>query len=385
MKILYLECFSGISGDMFISALLNAGLKREELLKEIDKLNLKDRCKIQIKSTQRSGVYATQFIVKENTHITRNLEDIKKIVLKSRLENRIKDKVIKMFERLYNIEKKIHRKMPHFHELGQLDTIIDIVGAIAGLKLLGIKKVFASNVNVGKGFVETHHGYFPVPAPATAELLKGIPVYSEGPETELVTPTGALILSEFVDEFKMPVFKIESIGYGAGTKRFKDFPNFLRVYIGEIEKSWGKKIIIETNIDDMNPEIYEYVMERLFNNGALDVYFTPIYMKKNRPGILLSCVCNESDKMKIIKTIFKETTTIGVRILHPERIELERIIKKIKTECGEIDVKISKFGSETVNITPEYESCKKIAKESGRPLKDIYQIAIKSAIKLLNN
>ncbi len=235
MRVLYLDCFSGISGDMFLSALLDLGLDIKLLKTELNKLKLEGKYSIETKRVRYNAISAFRFIVKESQKKERSLDDIKIIINKSTLDMDVKKRAVKMFEKLQKAEKKIHGETHHFHELGLLDTIIDVVGAIAGLKILGIKKVFASKINVGKGFVKTMHGLLPIPAPATAELLKGIPIFSGDREAELVTPTGALLLSEFVDEFTMPQIKIDKIGYGAGTKKFENPPNLLRAYIGEID------------------------------------------------------------------------------------------------------------------------------------------------------
>ncbi len=373
MKILYLDCFAGISGDMFLSALLDAGLSFELLKAELGKLDAD--FEIEVTGVKRNGITATRLVVKEEK-TERGLKEIVEIINKSKLEVEVKQKAVKMFKRLHAVEKKIHGRVHTFHELGLLDTIVDVVGAIVGLKILNVEKVFAGKVNVGEGFVNTEHGTVPVPAPATVELLKGIPVYSTGVTSELVTPTGALLLSEFVDEFRMPEIKIESIGYGAGGKIIKNLPNLLRVYLGVGESIEARKILIETNIDDLNPEIYEYVMENLFKHGALDVYLTPVHMKKNRPGILLSCLCREGEKEKLVEIIFRETSTTGVRIFHPERVELERYIKTVNTEYGKVEVKIGKYRGKVMSISPEYESCKRVAAKRNLPLKEVYRAAI---------
>ena len=379
MKVIYIDCFSGISGDKFVSSLLDLGLPENFLLSQLKKLKLKDKFKIYIKEVVKNGIRAKSFIVEENKNISRNINEIKKIIIKSEFDNEVKNKILKMFETLYKVEKKIHKKFSHFHELGLLDTIIDITSAVIGLKYFNIEKVFSSKVNVGSGFVNTHHGSLSVPAFATAELLKGIPVFSFGPEEELTTPTGALILKELVDKFEMPEFVIKKIGYGAGSKNFENFNNVLRIFLGEIKdfKS-NQKVLIETNIDNLNPEIYSYLIEKLFKNGALDVTLTPTYMKKNRPGVIISCITDFSNKDKIIKIIFEETTSIGVRIFYPERIELERTSEVVKTPYGNALVKISKYNGNVINISPEYEICKKIAEKNKIPIKKVYNIVMKS-------
>ncbi len=371
MNVLYLELNAGISGDMFVSALIDLGLDIRYLKRELEKLNLKKQFEIQIKETKVNGIACKQFCVHEDTGIERSFKQIVEIINTSNLSSEVKTLVKKLFKKLHKAEEKIHKESRHFHELGLLDTIIDIVSVVTGLKLLKIDKIYASKVNIGSGFVKTRHGLLPVPAPATAELLKGMPVYSFGPEGELVTPTGALLLGEFVTDFSMPEFKVEKIGYGAGHKKFKDFPNFLRGSIGKVKKESNQKALIETNIDDMNPQIYEYVSERLFSAGALDVYLTPVYMKKNRPGNIFSCICNKKDEEKMLQIIFEETTTIGVRISYPKRIELEREAMNIETPYGKIPVKAGRYNGNIANISPEYDDCKKIAKKQGIPLKRI--------------
>ncbi|MBU1078205.1 MAG: nickel pincer cofactor biosynthesis protein LarC [Spirochaetes bacterium] len=384
MRVLYLDCFSGISGDMFLSALIDAGLDLKLLKKELDKLNLKGQFRIQTKRIKYNGISSVQFHVKEGIQKERGLKEIKSIINSSRLDKDVKSRAISMFEKIHKAEKKIHGEAHHFHELGLLDTIVDVVGAIVSIKLLKIEKIFSSRVNVGSGFVKIQHGLVPVPAPATMEILKGIPIYSNEVKGELVTPTGALLLKEFVDEFNFPQIKVEKIGYGAGTKKIKHFPNLLRVMIGECEGTLSNKFLIESNIDDLNPESYEYVMEMLFKAGALDVYMTPVYMKKQRPGIMLSCVCEKKDKEKIIPVFFAETTTIGLRMLEFQRLEMDRKKISVDTEFGIIDVKVSQFGPDITTVSPEYESCKKAALKWKKPLKTVYQIATREALKKIN-
>ncbi len=371
MKILLLEPFSGISGDMFISSLISAGLDEKFLLNELKKLKLSDKIDIEIKDVKYNSISAKRFIVKEKKQVNRTIHKIISIINNSNFSNGVKTKSIKMINKLAEAEKKIHKSFPHFHELGELDTIIDIIGAVIGLKKLNIKKIFSKPVNVGNGFVKTVHGIMPVPAPATAEILKGIPVYSAGPEAELVTPTGAVILAELVDDFVIPELKFINIGYGAGKNKFKEFPNLLRSIIAETNTQIKTKILMETNIDNMRTDIFGYVMEKLMKAGALDVFFESIYMKKNRPGIKLSCLCDESLKDKLLEIIFTETTTNGVRIFKSERIELERVYKKINTEYGKIHIKESYYKAKPMSKDIEYEECKKIALKTKTPLKNV--------------
>src|SRR3989344_6118379 len=379
MKAAYFDCFSGISGDMLIGALLDLGLDFNNLKKELGKLNLK-KYKIEAKKIVKNGITATKFDVIENhKHYPeeRSISEINNIIDDSRLDNKTKNTIKKIFLRIAAAEAKIHNKpidKIHFHEIGAIDTIIDIAGAVIGFKKLGIEKIYCSKLNVGTGFVEFSHGKWPVPAPATAEILKNVPIYHNNIETELVTPTGAAIITTFADKFGgMPSMKVEKIGYGAGAKELEQ-PNVLRIFLGEIENNVNEIInVIETNIDNMNPEIYPYVIERLMENGALDAYLTNIIMKKGRPAIKLTILSEIKDTDKLCNVIFDETTTLGVRILTAAKKKLERKIKTIKTKYSDVRVKISKSNGEIKKIMPEYEDCAKIAKNKRIPLKKVYE------------
>ena len=379
MKTIYFDCFSGISGDMIIGALLALGLDFNHLKKELGKLNLK-KYKIEAKKIVKNGITATKFDVIENHkhyHEERSISEINNIIDDSRLDNKTKNTIKKIFLRIAAAEAKIHNKpidKIHFHEIGAIDTIIDIAGAVIGFKKLGIEKIYCSKLNVGTGFVEFSHGKWPVPAPATAEILKNVPIYHNNIETELVTPTGAAIITTFADKFGgMPSMKVEKIGYGAGAKELEQ-PNVLRVFLGEIENNGNESInVIETNIDNMNPEIYPYVIERLMENGALDAYLTSIIMKKGRPAVKLTILAEQKETDKLCSIIFDETTTLGVRIFPAQRKKLEREIKTIKTKYGNVRVKISKLNNKIQNVTPEYEDCVKIAKKHKIPLKKVYE------------
>ena len=380
MKIAYFDSFSGISGDMIIGALIDIGLDFNYLKKELNKLKLKNY-RIEAKKIIKNGIDAIKFdvISNRNSHEERNLKEINKIIDNSKLDNKIKNIIKKIFLKIAQAEAKIHNKQIdniHFHEIGAIDTIIDIAGAVIGFKKLGIEKIYCSQLNVGTGFVHFSHGRFPVPAPAAAEILKGIPVYHNNIKAEIVTPTGAAIITTFAEKFgEMPLIKIEKIGYGAGTKDLEQ-PNVLRVFLGELEKNQDEKInIIETNIDNMNPEIYPYVIEKLMENGALDAYLTNIIMKKGRPAIKLTVLCEIKDTDKLCNIIFDETTTLGVRIYPAMKKKLDREIKTIKTKYGDVRVKISKLNNKIKNIMPEYEDCARIAKSKKIPLKKIYEEA----------
>ncbi|MBA7499005.1 Pyridinium-3,5-bisthiocarboxylic acid mononucleotide nickel insertion protein [subsurface metagenome] len=385
MKIAYFDCFSGISGDMTVGALLDAGLEIETLEKELKKLGLSGY-QLEVNKVVKKGISATQFKVKiKEEGVERRFKDILTIHEKSKLDEEIKKETKKIFFNIAQAESKIHQKdmdKIHFHEIGGLDSIIDITSAVIGIKTLGIEEIYSSNLPVGKGFVKCAHGVIPVPTPATLELLKNIPTYSGGIDSEMITPTGAAIIGTLAKSFGgRPLMKIERIGYGAGEKEFT-IPNLLRVSIGEkILKDENLKdgyvsdeaVLIETNIDDINPEFYDYIMEQLFSQGALDVFLTPIQMKKNRPAHMLSIIVYEQDLKEILEVLFSESTTLGVRIREIKRLRLGQQNFIAETKYGKIRVKVGIFKGEIKNIAPEYEDCKKMAKQHKVPLKEIYE------------
>ncbi|MBA3060228.1 MAG: nickel pincer cofactor biosynthesis protein LarC [Nitrospirae bacterium] len=400
MKIAYFDCSSGISGDMCLGALIDAGVPVTKLEDELRKLRVKGY-ELKVKKVKRSGFTATKadiVIVESSSRISRDKvqsskkwKDIERIIKASSLSESVKQKGLKIFKRLFEAETKVHGETfntAHLHELGAVDCIVDIMGTLICLELLGIKRVYASPVNLGSGFVKTEHGILPVPAPATAEILKTknseikTKIYSDGTPFELTTPTGAVILKELSSEFgNMPDMLIESIGIGAGNKDIEGKANVLRIFIGEsraardYQPSDKTVTVIETTIDDMNPQIYEYVMEKLFKAGALDVYLTQLIMKKGRPGIKLTVLCNSNEKEKMMKIIFEETTTIGLRFYEADRQTLKREIKSLNTKFGKMNIKISKLGGKVVRKTPEYEDCKRAAKKFNAPLIDVIRKA----------
>jgi len=395
MKIAYFDCFSGISGDMTIGALLDAGLKLETLEKELKKLGLTGY-QLEAKKVVKKRISATQFKVNvKEKGVERRFKDILDILENSKLDEEIKKEIKKIFFNIAQAESKIHRKdidKIHFHEIGGLDSIIDIASAVIGIKTLEIEKIHSSTLPVGRGFVKCAHGVIPVPAPATLELLKNIPTYSGGVESEMITPTGAGIIGTLAKSFgERPLMKIERIGYGAGEKEFT-IPNLLRVSIGEkILRDENLKdgyvsdeaVLIETNIDDMNPEFYDYIMEQLFFQGALDVFLTPIQMKKNRPAHMLNIIVYEQNLKEILEVLFSESTTLGVRIREIKRLRLTQQNFIAETKYGKIKVKVGMFKGEIKNIAPEYEDCKKMAKQHKVPLKEVYEEA-KKVIQLTN-
>ncbi len=383
MKIAYFDCFSGISGDMILGTLadLMGGISIVE--EELKKIGLKDYS-LSCRKVKRGVIEATKVDVEvsEKNPASRNLKDIIGIIETSGLLKKVKDDSIKIFRRLAEAEAKVHGadiESVHFHEVGAIDSIVDIVGSVIGLHHLNISKIVSSSINTGSGFVKCEHGTLPVPAPAVVELLKGFPCFSSGIERELTTPTGAAIITSLADEFgPLPPLKVDRAGYGAGNAELKETPNLLRIIIGESDarESFGSDqdiYVLETNIDDMNPEFYELVMEKLFKAGAVDVFLTPIIMKKNRPATKLSLLTHKKDIDLMAKEILANTTSFGIRFYPVQRITLEREFQEIETIYGNVKVKIGKNGEEIYHISPEYDTCKEISKKLGIPIKKVYE------------
>jgi len=431
MKILYYDCFSGISGDMNLGALLDLGIDEKYLIEELNKLNL-NGYEIKVSRDSRKGIEGTKVdvILQEHNHCHdyagdahnhehcrdgneighshkhknnnhrhsehkhRNLKDIEEIIECSELSAQVKELSMKMFIKVAEAEAKVHGKPlyeVHFHEVGAVDSIVDIVGAAICLSHLNVDKIMSSSIELGGGFVKCAHGLIPVPAPATVEILKGIPVKLGAVPFETTTPTGAAILATNVDEFKDDKnFIINKIGYGIGN-RDTEIPNVLRVMLVEevdksvIHRNKSEEIhnieneneiaqeIIECNIDDMNPELYEYIIDKLFSKGALDVYLTPIIMKKGRPSVKLSVLCKLDEVEKMKQVLFKETTTFGIRSFKVHKTMLERKFTKVKTSYGEITVKEAYYKGEKIKSKLEYEECKKIAQSVGTPISEVYE------------
>jgi uncharacterized protein (TIGR00299 family) protein len=382
-KVLYFDCFAGISGDMTVGALIDLGADEKELLQSLDSLHLHGY-RIEIKKALKNGISGTDFnvIIEEehshhshhHHHHSRNLSVISGIINSSALDSSVKELSLKMFHEIAAAESKIHAKSIdeiHFHEVGAIDSIVDIVASAICLNMIKPDKIISSPLNLGEGTVECAHGVFPVPAPATAEILKGIPVYSSGIKKEMTTPTGAAIIKCIAQEFSsFPAMKIFSTGYGLG-KRNLEVPNVLRAVIGETDYS-EKKMMIETNIDDMSGEIYSYLMNKLFESGALDVFIAPVIMKKSRPAHVLSVLCESRKVDALEEIIFTETTTFGTRRYEVERSELERTISKVKTSYGEISVKKGYLNGKYLKFSPEYDECAEAAKKHGVPVREVY-------------
>ncbi len=425
MKTLYLDLFSGISGDMFVGALIDLGVEAHRFERELKKLKL-DGYRLEVSRQQRANISGVKFDLHlaeahdhERSHghehehglrhghdhhhdDNRTFAEIKKLILKSKLSPWVKRKSVGVFQRIAEAEGKIHGLSPervHFHEVGAVDSIVDIVGACVAVEMLGKPRVLASPVVEGVGWIDCAHGRFPIPAPATLAILaaRGIGVTQCDEPHELVTPTGAALLAEFAESFgPMEGLVAEKIGFGLGTRDNTTRPNVLRAVLGAVSKvrsprskvektdasghDWETDTVavLETNLDDINSEILGHFVERALAAGALDVFHTPIQMKKNRPGVLLTVLCAEADADKFTELMLRETTSFGVRRWVAERRKLRREFVKVKTPHGEVTVKVGKLDGRVVQAAPEFESCKKLAAKAKVPLKEIYEAAARA-------
>jgi uncharacterized protein (TIGR00299 family) protein len=386
MKIAYFDCFSGISGDMTLGALVDAGVPLGQIEAELRKLPLAD-WKISAEKVRRGALAATQVKVEameQKRH--RHLSQILEIIASAPLPPRAAARARRVFERLGEAEARIHGipiEKVHFHEVGAVDAILDIVGACIGFELAEIEEFVCSPVNVGGGRAQTAHGELPVPAPAAAELLKGAATYSTGIAKELTTPTGAAIASTLARRFgPLPPMRVERIGYGAGSWELAEQPNVLRLFIGEAaaeQPAAGREetiAVLEANLDDMNPQIYGYFAEQALAAGALDVFLTPVMMKKNRPGQLVTILCAPEATERLAELLFRETTTIGVRVQEVRRRILDRETMAVETPHGRVRVKVARLNGRVLNIAPEYEDCRRIAEEKHLPLKQVLAEAV---------
>lgn len=414
MKIAYFECFSGAGGDMILGALLNAGLEQEKLERELHRLSL-PAYHLLVKPVKRCGLAGTSVRVIDSKakvpeganykgelitsgHAASGeytMPRLQEIIRSSGLTSGVKEKAGRILGRLAAAEAQRHGVIPeevHLHELGAVDTLVDIVGAVAGLELLGVEEVWISAMNVGAGEVITKHGRLPVPAPATLELIRGFQVYSSGGDKELLTPTGAAILTTLAaGQDVFPMMTPDAVGYGAGEYDDPSAPNLLRVSLGEAGTSavqnlpiqgldFKEKVaVLETDIDDMNPEFYPWLRERLGDAGAVDVTFMSIFMKKGRPGARVTAICSLDAVSRVSDMLLGESTSLGIRVIQAGRITLERDIQIAETPFGPVRLKIAACGGKITNVAPEFEDCAKLARESGRPIKEVYQAALISA------
>ena len=380
MKLAYLDCFSGISGDMFVAAFLDAGVGLEELRCLLGCLPIAG-WKVSAEKVKRGSFAATRFRVSvEETKKERRLSDILELIEGSSLPSPVKTNSSKVFLELAQAESRVHGVKPeevHFHEVGAIDSIVDIVGAASCLHLAGVDTMYVSTLSLGKGGTGAHHGFVPLPAPATSVLLLGHNVRMIDIEAELVTPTGAAIVSSLGEQDDVPVpFRLESVGYGAGSNEFESLPNVLRVFLGScggLSFERGFVQVLETTIDDMNPQVYEFLRERLLEMGALDVFLTAIQMKKGRPGVLVTVLCEPGLSRKLGEEILRQTTTLGLRISTQTRMELAREVREVSTAYGKIRMKIPAAFPE--RASPEYDDCHRAAKTHGVPLIAVYEAA----------
>ena len=423
MRIAYLDCFSGISGDMFLGALIDAGVSAQVLEEAVATLNI--GAKLQISRVNRSGITATKVDVldqqrtllsaqqrhkhhphehkhdaadpqgEKRTGVSaphshgRSLKKIKEIIGGSKISDRAGETAIAIFQALGEAEAKIHNsdiEKIHFHEVGAVDAIVDIVCAAVGAEALGVDEIVCSPLNVGGGTVQCAHGTFPVPAPATLELLQGAPVYSSGLQSELVTPTGAAIVKTLARRFgPFPVMRPSKAGYGAGSRDFPGHANVLRITVGDSEAAAKTSLdfiaVLEANLDDLNPQVFGYVMDRLLDEGALDVFAVPVQMKKSRPGTLLTVLCKPADAERMTHIIFAETTTLGVRQREEQRQILARRWVDVSTQWGAVRMKVANMNGTVTNYSPEYEDCRRIAAENHVPLKSVMQEAVQEYLK----
>jgi uncharacterized protein (TIGR00299 family) protein len=387
MKTLYLDAFAGISGDMMLGALVDLGVPLEVYRSVASKLGLSE-VEISADRTERKSIGAVKINVRtQERGVVRTYAHIKSLIEKSDLAKGVKEKSQRIFALLAEAESRIHSRsidQVHFHELGSADTLVDVAGTAAGLEHLGVEELLCSPLPMGTGMVKTHHGILPIPAPAVVEILKDVPVYSSGIPSEIVTPTGAAIAAALAEDFcLLPPMRIQVVGYGAGDREL-EIPNLLRAFLGEREgavrgHTRERRLVFSTNIDDMNPELYPYVVEKLFEAGAEDVWLYPIQMKKARPAVTLSVLVPPSREEDIKDVMFAETKTLGMRISEVDKEYLDREIIQVDTPFGLLRVKLARQEGRPVNIAPEYEDCRKAAVTSGVPLKDVYAAAEEAA------
>jgi uncharacterized protein (TIGR00299 family) protein len=383
MKTLYFDLIGGASGDMILGSLVDAGVPLETLKELLKGLNL-DEFDLLSKTVDKNGFKATHLEVTVNKQPPeRHLKEIEEIIKMAEIPAKIKTEAIEIFNKIASVEAGIHNlpiEQVHLHELGGTDTIVDVVGTLMALEYLNIENINSSAVPLGKGFVKGAHGNIPLPAPATIALLEGVPVFGRDIEAELVTPTGAALLSNLVEDFGPPPnMVIQSIGYGAGSRDLP-IPNLLRIFIGEVQESEGGNkehlMVIETNIDDQNPEIYPYLSDLLFDAGALDVILIPVQMKKNRPGTQIQILSEISDTERLKSIVFTETTTLGVKQYPVERFSLSRKFEEINTPYGKVRIKIATIAEDKLKVSPEFEDCAQLARKHQVPVQKIYQAAI---------
>lgn len=384
MTHLHFDCFSGISGDMVLGALVDAGLPLKELAKGLKPLRAGDYA-LKARTVRRGGLHATKVdvVIRDGFRAPLSLSRIRRLIAASRLPAPVKERSLEVFGRLGRAEGLAHRVSPSdvtFHEVGVVDSIVDVVGGVLGCHLLGAERITASPINLGRGTVETSHGILPVPGPAVAALVRQVPVYAAGPACELTTPTGAALLRTLAAEFgPLPPLLPTAVGHGAGSADPEGWPNVLRVFIGQTPSAVGtdQVVAIETNLDDLNPQAYETVVERLFETGALDVTLTPVIMKRGRPGITLAALAPREAAQAVAGVMLRDTTTLGVRMQTVDRLVLPRRTERVQIRGGVVRVKIARTGR-AEKAAPEYQDCRRIAARTGRPVRDVMDEALRA-------
>ena len=390
MKVAYFDCRSGISGDMILGALVDVGVELKAISEGLGSLGLKG---YELKSRRvKRGLFGgikvdVVLSPKAHTH-SRTFTDIEKLLKRSKLPKVVIEDSLEIFLRIGKAEAKVHRTKidkVHFHEVGAVDSIVDIVGGVIGMRELGADQVLASPLNTGEGTVQCEHGILPVPAPATLELLKGMPCYSSGIPYELTTPTGAAMIGFWAEAFQsLPLMKIQKSGYGAGSHIIKEHANLLRIIVGDAESRGGHKVVlVETNIDDMNPEFYDHIMDSLYSAGALDVYLTSIQMKKNRPAVKVSVLVPPAKREAVSHILLTETSTFGIRFTEMDRVVLDRQSMDVQTPYGKIAVKVGSLDGQVIHFSPEYDMCKQVALKKKIPVKIVYDTVLRMAEKKL--
>jgi len=386
MNVVYVDCFAGASGDMLLGALVDSGLELDTLRVALAGLGLRD-WELRAEKVTSGGIAATRLsVIVSGDARERRYVDLAAMLATSRLADDVKQPSARILRHIADVEARIHDttiEQVHLHELGGLDTLIDVVGAVAGFKLLGVEEIYVSPLPMGRGAVNTQHGVLPLPAPAVAELLRGVPIRSVDIEAELVTPTGAAILTALAHGYAtFPPMTLKRVGCGAGTRTLP-FPNVLRVFIGECADAFDTKVetlvVLETNIDDMNPQVYDYVFTKLFRAGALDVWLTPIQMKKDRAAAMLGVLCNPRDADPLTEILFSETTTLGVRRHEVQRYALAREMTTVETRFGSVRVKIARYKGRVLRAMPEYDDCRALAEKHQVPFLEVYDVAKFSA------
>ncbi|MBI4926562.1 MAG: nickel pincer cofactor biosynthesis protein LarC [Anaerolineae bacterium] len=388
MKLAYVDAFSGVSGDMFLASLLDAGVPLEEMQAMLDQLRLPERVQVRVEETRKGALRAALVTVDApESHHHRHLSDIQAMITASGLPDAVQDASLKVFQVLAEAEARVHGtsvEHVHFHEVGALDSIADVVGAAIGLHLLGIERLYASALPYGSGQVMTEHGALPLPAPATLEILSRahVPLTPSPAHFEQVTPTGAALLAALAT-FERPDMLLERIGVGAGRKDFA-WPNVLRLWLGRSPADQDfPMVVLETNIDDMNPQLYGMVMAKLFEAGARDVFFTPIYMKKNRPATMLSIIARRSEEAALARIVMEQTSTLGLRVQPVYRLEAEREFHQVDTSYGAVPVKVKILDGRKFHAQPEFDACARIAQEHNVPVAEVYTAALLAGRSLL--